>query len=43
MRGLPACGKSHTAQQLAGADGVVGEAAECFYLHVGDDPAVYWQ
>jgi len=41
MRGLPACGKSHTARRLAGADGIVLETDEFFYTQVGDDPASY--
>ena len=41
MRGLPACGKSHTARRLAGADGIVLETDEYFYTRVGGDPASY--
>ncbi len=41
MRGLPACGKSHTAKRLAGASGVVCETDEFFYSQVGDDPTSY--
>jgi hypothetical protein len=38
MRGLPSCGKSFTARQLAGVDGVILETDEYFYAQVGDDP-----
>ena len=38
MRGLPACGKSHSARKLAGAEGVVLETHEFFYPQVGSDP-----
>ncbi len=41
MRGLPACGKSHMAQRLAGTTGVVLETDQYFYTHVGDDPQRY--
>ena len=41
MRGLPGCGKSYTAKQLAGADGLVLETDAYFYTHVGDDPNIY--
>ena len=41
MRGLPACGKSHRAKQLAGNDGVIFETDEYFYSQVGDDPSRY--
>lgn len=41
MRGLPACGKSHMAQRLAGLTGVVLETDQYFYTQVGDDPASY--
>ena len=41
MRGLPACGKSHTAKKLAGRDGVICETDEYFYTQVGDDPQRY--
>ena len=41
MRGLPSCGKSHTARRLAGETGVVCETDAYFYSHVGDDPAFY--
>lgn len=41
MRGLPGCGKSHRAQRLAGAEGVVLETDQYFYTQVGDDPVRY--
>ena len=41
MRGLPACGKSYTAKQLAAESGVILETDEYFYTQVGDDPASY--
>ena len=41
MRGLPCCGKSHTAGKLAGESGIVCETDEYFYAHVGHDPARY--
>jgi hypothetical protein len=41
MRGLPGCGKSHRARQLAGASGVVLETDQYFYDHVGFDPTRY--
>jgi hypothetical protein len=41
MRGLPACGKSHTARRLAGEQGIVLETDQYFYAEVGDDPARY--
>ena len=41
MRGLPACGKSHRARRLAGAEGVVLETDQYFYTQVGDDPGQY--
>lgn len=41
MRGLPACGKSHTARRLAGERGIVLETDQYFYTQVGDDPAKY--
>lgn len=39
MRGLPSCGKSFTARQLAGNDGVVLETDEFF--RSPEDPTVY--
>lgn len=41
MRGLPACGKSHTARRLAGEQGIMLETDQYFYTHVGDDPTSY--
>lgn len=41
MRGLPACGKSHTARQLAGEHGLVCETDEFFFTQVGDDANRY--
>lgn len=41
MRGLPACGKSFTARQLVGEEGVTCETDEFFYTQVGDDSARY--
>jgi predicted kinase len=37
MRGLPSCGKSHTARHLAGETGIVCETDQFFYTQVGDD------
>ena len=41
MRGLPSCGKSHTARKLAGETGVVCETDEYFHTQVGDDPTKF--
>ena len=41
MRGLPACGKSHTARTLAGQTGAVLETDQYFYTEVGDDSTSY--
>ncbi len=41
MRGLPGCGKSYTARQIAGDDGIVLETDQFFYSEVGDDPERY--
>ena len=41
MRGLPYCGKSHTARQLATEGGVICETDDYFFSHVGDDPTRY--
>ncbi len=41
MRGLPACGKSFTARQLAGESGIVLETDQYFYAEVGEDPRRY--
>ncbi len=38
MRGLPSCGKSHTARTLIASGGVVLETDEYFYTQVGADP-----
>ena len=38
MRGLPSCGKSHTAARLAGESGIVCETDEYFFTQIGDDP-----
>lgn len=38
MRGLPSCGKSHSARKLAGETGIVCETDEFFHTQVGDDP-----
>ena len=36
MRGLPSCGKSHTARKLAGIDGVVIETDRYFWTEIGE-------
>lgn len=41
MRGLPCCGKSTAARELAGASGVVCETDAYFHTEVGDDPTRY--
>jgi hypothetical protein len=41
MRGLPGCGKSHTAHRLAGSDGIVLETDQFFYNEVGEDNENY--
>lgn len=41
MRGLPACGKSHKARELAGPEGVVLETDQYFYTEVGFDQRSY--
>ena len=41
MRGLPSCGKSHTAKILAGETGVICETDEYFYTQVGEDPTQF--
>ena len=41
MRGLPSCGKSHKARQLASAGGLICETDEYFHTQVGDDPTKY--
>ena len=41
MRGLPGCGKSTTARQLAGEHGLVCETDDYFYSQVGSDSKSY--
>jgi hypothetical protein len=41
MRGLPSCGKSHMARQLAAGGGLICETDEYFHTQVGDDPTKY--
>lgn len=41
MRGLPSCGKSHTAQRLCAEGGIICETDAYFYTQVGDDPMRY--
>ena len=41
MRGLPGCGKSTTAGQLAGEHGLVCETDDYFYSQVGSDSKSY--
>jgi len=41
MRGLPGCGKSHRARELAGATGRICETDQFFYTQVGEDPHSY--
>ncbi len=41
MRGLPSCGKSRRAKELAGAMGVVCETDEFFHTQVGDCQKTY--
>lgn len=41
MRGLPGCGKSTTARQLAGEFGLVCETDDFFYSQVGSDSKSY--
>ncbi len=41
MRGLPCCGKSHRAKELAGESGVVLETDSYFYSEVGNDKSSY--
>ena len=41
MRGLPSCGKSHSAEQLAGDSGLVCETDAYFFTQVGDDALSY--
>lgn len=41
MRGLPSCGKSTRARELAGTSGIICETDEFFYTECGDDPGQY--
>lgn len=41
LRGLPACGKSRTAKNLAGKSGVICEEDQYYYSEVGDDPKAF--
>jgi hypothetical protein len=41
MRGLPSCGKSRRASELAGAFGVVCETDEFFHTQVGESKEAY--
>ena len=41
MRGLPSCGKSTKARELAGSGGLICETDEYFYTQVGNDPTKY--
>jgi hypothetical protein len=41
MRGLPSCGKSHTAKYLTRNSGVICETDAYFLTEVGDDPTCY--
>ena len=41
MRGLPSCGKSRRARELAGATGVVCETDQFFHTQVGEDASKY--
>ncbi len=41
MRGLPSCGKSYKASQLAANGGLICETDEYFHTQVGDDPSKY--
>lgn len=41
MRGLPSCGKSYTARQVAGQRGLVCETDEFFHTQIGKDPDKY--
>ncbi len=41
MRGLPSCGKSRRARELAGAVGIVCETDEFFYTQVGESKRAY--
>jgi len=41
MRGLPSCGKSYTARNLVGSNGVICETDEFFLTQAGDEPPTY--
>lgn len=41
MRGLPSCGKSYRARELAGDHGIICETDQYFYTEVGDNPKAY--
>lgn len=41
MRGLPSCGKSTLARELAGTTGVICETDEFFYTQIGESPDSY--
>ena len=41
MRGLPSCGKSHTARRLAGEQGIICETDQFFYSQVGENPSSF--
>jgi predicted kinase len=41
MRGLPSCGKSFKARQLAANGGLICETDEYFHTQIGDDPTKY--
>jgi len=41
MRGLPSCGKTFKARQLAANGGLICETDEYFHTQIGDDPTKY--
>src|SRR5258706_6141261 len=41
MRGLPSCGKSHKARELASSGGLICETDEYFHTQVGSDSTKY--
>jgi len=41
MRGLPSCGKSTLARDLAGTTGIICETDEFFYTQIGESPDSY--
>jgi hypothetical protein len=41
MRGLPSCGKSYKAKELAADGGLICETDEYFHTQVGEDPSKY--